>query len=87
MQPSETLGHAPPEDLGLDLSPPVHLDLWALLLTLGIVAATVAPPLAVAFVLASAVVSAGAALRKDLVPEDWRAMALLSPLFVAGGVG
>jgi competence protein ComEC len=54
---------------------------------LGIVAATVAPPLAVAFVLASAVVSAGAALRKELVPEDWRAMALLSPLFVAGGVG
>ena len=87
MQPYETLGHAPPEDLGLDLSPPVHLDLWALLLTLGIVAATVALPLAVAFVLASAVVSAGAALRKDLVPEDWRAMALLSPLFVAGGVG
>jgi competence protein ComEC len=63
------------------------MDLWALLLALGIVAGTIAPPLAVAFVLASAVVSAGAALRKDLVPEDWRAMALLSPLFVAGGVG
>ena len=87
MQPSETLGRAPPEDLGLDLSPPVRLDLWALLLTFGIVAGTVAPPLAVAFVLASAVVSVGAALRKDLVLEDWRAMAPLSPLFVAGGVG
>jgi competence protein ComEC len=87
LQPSETLGRAPPEDLGLNLSPPVRLGLRALLLTLGIVAGTVAPPLAVAFVLASAVVSAGAALRKDLVPEDWRAMALLSPLFVAGGMG
>jgi hypothetical protein len=54
-----------------------------LLLALGIVAGTIAPPLAVAF----AVVAAGAALRKDLVPDDWRAMALLSPLFVAGGVG
>ena len=72
MQPFETCGRAPPDELDLNLSPPVRLDLWALLLALGIVAGTIAPPLAVAFVLASAVVSAGAALRKDLVPDDWR---------------
>ena len=87
MQRSEAVGRAPPEDLGLNLSPPVRLDLWALLLALGIVAGTVAPPLAVAFVVASVVVCVGAALRRDLVPDDWRTMALLSPLFVAGGVG
>ena len=87
MQRSEPATRDPPGDLGLDLSPPVRLDLWALLLALGIVAGTVAPPLAVAFILASVVVSAGAALRRDLVPDGWRAMAVLSPLFVAGGVG
>ena len=74
--------------LDLDLASPVRLDLWALLLAVGIVAGTVALPLAVALVLASLVVSVGAALRREgLVPEDWRAMALLGPLFAAGGVG
>src|SRR5215210_5835873 len=63
------------------------MDLWALLLAAEIVAATVAPPLAAALFLASLIVSAGAAIRLGLVPDDWRAMAVLSPLFVAGGVG
>jgi len=63
------------------------MDLWALLLAAEIVAATVAPPLAAALFLASLIVSAGAAIRLGLVPDDWRAMAVLSPLFVAGGAG
>ncbi len=87
MQKFNTVGQAPTGDLRLDLSPPVRLDLWALLLVGGIVAGTVAPPLGVAFVLASLVVSAGAALKRDLVPDDWRTMAVLGPLFTAGGVG
>jgi competence protein ComEC len=65
----------------------VRLDLWALLLAAGIVAGTVALPLAVALVLASLVVSAGVAIRRHLVPDGWRVMAVLSPLFVVGGVG
>jgi hypothetical protein len=50
----------------MDLRPPVRLDLWALLLAAGIVAGTVAPPLAVALFLASLVVSGGAAIRRNL---------------------
>ncbi len=71
----------------LDLSPPVRLDLWAILFAGGIVTGIVALPLAVAFVLASLVVSAAAVSRRDLVPDEWRTMAVLGPLFVAGGVG
>ncbi|CAA9408779.1 MAG: hypothetical protein AVDCRST_MAG78-261 [uncultured Rubrobacteraceae bacterium] len=73
--------------LGLDLRPPVRLDLWALLLAVGIVAGTVAPLLAAILLLASLVVSAGVVVRRGFVPDEWRAMAVLSPLFVAGGVG
>ena len=71
----------------LDLSPPVRLDLWALLLAGGIAAGTVAPLLAGAFVLASLVVAISVGIWRDLVPEGWRAMAVLSSLFVVGGVG
>ncbi len=65
----------------------MRLDFWALLLAVGIVAGTVAPPLGVALLLASFIICAGVAVRKDLVANEWRTMALLGPLFVAGGVG
>lgn len=77
----------PSGDLGLDLSPPVRLDPWALLFAFGIVAYTVAPPLAVALVCAGAVLSLVSVLQPGLVPDEWRIMVLISPLFVAGGVG
>ncbi|MDQ3913148.1 MAG: DUF4131 domain-containing protein [Actinomycetota bacterium] len=84
MRPSRT---GRPDMLGLDLSPPVRLDLWALTLATGVVAGTVVPPLAPVLVVSSAIVSAGALLWRDLVREEWRLMAILAPLFVAGGVG
>ena len=72
----------------LDLRPPVRLDLWALLLSLGIVAGTRAPPLGSALVRAGAAGSVAAGLRRSgLVPSGWRAMAILVPLFLVGGVG
>jgi competence protein ComEC len=71
----------------LDLRPPVRLDLWAITLSVGVATGTVLPPLAPMLVLASAVVSVGALVWGDLVPSEWRLMALLAPLFAAGGVG
>jgi len=71
----------------LDLRPPVRLDAWAITLVLGIVVGTVVPPLAPMLVLASVIVSAGASLWRHLVPGEWRLMAILAPLFAAGGVG
>ena len=71
----------------LDLRPPVRLDLWAITLSVGVATGTVLPPLAPMLVVASAVVSVGALLWGDLVPSEWRLMALLAPLFAAGGVG
>lgn len=65
----------------------MRLDLWAVTLTAGIVAGTVAPPLAITLVSTSVIVSAGAMLWRDLVPAEWRLMAMLAPLFVAGGAG
>ena len=82
MPPSETK-----PAVVLDLRPPVRLDLWAVAVSAGIVAGTVVPPLATMLALASVIVSAGAALRRDLVPGEWRLMAMLTPLFVAGGAG
>lgn len=38
-------------------------------------------------ILACLIVSAGAFVWKDLVPPEWRMMAILSPMFAAGGVG
>jgi competence protein ComEC len=70
----------------LDLSPPVRLDLWAILLAAGVAVGTVAPPLAPMLVVASAIVATGAVLRRDLVPDEWRLMAVLGPLFTVGGV-
>src|SRR5215211_2035352 len=39
------------------------------------------------FVLASAIVSVGTLWWRSLVPAEWRLMAILAPLFAAGGVG
>jgi competence protein ComEC len=71
----------------LDLRPPVRLDAWAITLALGIVVGTVVPSLAPMLLLASVIVSAGVWLWRDLVPGEWRLMAILAPLFAAGGVG
>ena len=72
--------------LQLDLDLPVRLDLWAMSLAAGIVAGTVVPSLAVALVVASVILSVGALAWRELVPQSWRLMALLVPLFVTGGV-
>jgi competence protein ComEC len=72
--------------LKLDLSPPARLDLWAVLVAVGIAAGTVLPPFGPVLVLASVVVAAGALLWRDLVPPEWRLMALLAPGCAAGGV-
>ena len=71
----------------LDLRPPVRLDLWALAFASGLVVRTVVPPLAPVLVVAGLILCFGAALWRDLVPAPWRLMAMLGPLFVAGGVG
>jgi competence protein ComEC len=70
----------------LDLSPPVRLDLWAILAAVGIAVGTVAPLLASVLIAAGLIVAMGALLRRDLVPADWRLMAILTPFFTAGGV-
>lgn len=85
MPESETGGRR--GNLGLDLRPPVRLDLWSGALAAGIVAGMVAPPLAYALLMASIIVSGGALLWRDLVPPEWWMMAVLGPLFVGGGVG
>jgi competence protein ComEC len=73
--------------LRLDLRPAVRLDLWAVTLVLGGVVGTVAPALVPAVLLACALVCAGTFVSRGLVPEGWRLMAGLAPLFAAGGVG
>ena len=73
--------------LSLDLRPPVRLDLWALAFAVGVVVGTVVLPLAPSIVVVSVVLCAGALLWRDLLPAGWRLMAVLGPLFVAGGVG
>ena len=45
------------------------------------------PALAPALVVASVVISVGALAWRRLVPAEWRLMAVLAPLFAAGGVG
>jgi competence protein ComEC len=70
----------------LDLRPPVRLDLWALMLAVGVLVGTVVPPLSPMLVLASVIVSTGALVWRELVPTEWRLMGTLAPLFVACGV-
>lgn len=65
----------------------MRLDLWAVALSTGIVLGTAAPPLGLALLLASFAVSGGALYWRELVSSDWRMMAVLGPLFIAGGVG
>ena len=65
----------------------MRLDAWAITLSLGIVTGTVVPPLAPALVAASAILSVGALLWRDLVSPEWRLMAVLAPLFAAAGAG
>lgn len=65
----------------------MRLDLWAAVLVVGIVTGTVVPLLAPILVVASGIISVGALMWRDLVPAEWRIMAVLAPLFVAGGVG
>jgi competence protein ComEC len=65
----------------------VRLDAWAITLAGGIVVGAIVPPLTPMLVLASAIVSVGALLWRNLVPAEWRLMAILGPLFVVGGVG
>jgi len=62
------------------------LDLWAILLTVGVVIGTVAPPLAPVFLVAGLIVAVGALGWRNLVPTQWRLMAVLAPLFTAGGI-
>ncbi|HSK83009.1 MAG TPA: ComEC/Rec2 family competence protein [Rubrobacter sp.] len=64
----------------------MRLDLWAILIAAGIAVDTVAPPLAPVLIVASLIVAIGALLWRDLVPAEWRLMAVLAPFFAAGGV-
>jgi competence protein ComEC len=64
----------------------VRLDLWAILVAAGVAAGTVAPLLAPVLIVAGSIVSVGALLWRDLVPAEWRLMAVMAPLFAAGGV-
>lgn len=72
--------------LKLDLRPPARLDPWAITVALSITLATVVPPLAAALLVSGVILSVGALVWKDLVPDNWRVVAVLVPLFVAGGV-
>ncbi|CAN5559782.1 hypothetical protein BH20ACT10_BH20ACT10_05950 [soil metagenome] len=86
MQKSETHSESRPgAALDLDLRPPVRLDFWAITVAASIALATVLPPIAPVLVVAGVVVSLGAVLSKDLVPGEWRLMAILASLFVVGG--
>ena len=52
----------------------------------GIAVGTVAPPLAPVLVTACLLVTVASLLWRDLVPIEWRLMAVLGPLFAAAGV-
>jgi hypothetical protein len=71
----------------LDLSPPVCLDAWAVCFVAGLLTTTVVPMFVPALVLAVFVIVLGAGIWRSLVPERWRLMALISPLFLLAGVG
>ena len=64
----------------------MRLDLWAILLAVGITVGTVAPPLASVFVAACLIVAVAALLWQDLIPLEWRLMAFLGPAFATAGV-
>ena len=64
----------------------MRLDLWAILLAAGITVGTVAPPLALVLVAACLIVAVAALAWRDLIPIEWRLMALLGPAFATAGV-
>ena len=65
----------------------MRLEAWAITLSFGIMMGTVVPALAPAIIAASVIVSVGALAWRDLVRAEWRLMAILAPLFAAGGIG
>lgn len=73
--------------LDLDLAAPVRLDLWALALALGVVVGTVMPVVATTLLLAAGLLSLLTVLWRSVLPQEWRLMGIMLPLFVAGGVG
>ena len=56
------------------------------MLSAGVTISTVAPPLAPVLLVAGSIVAIGALVWRDLVPTEWRLMAVLAPVFAAGGV-
>ncbi len=64
----------------------MRLDLWAILFAAGVAVGTVAPPLAPVLLVAGSIVAIGALLWPDLVPTEWRLMAILAPVFAVAGV-
>ena len=64
----------------------MRLDLWAILVAAGVAVGTIVPLLAPVLIVAGSIVSIGALLWRDLVPAEWRLMAVMAPLFAAGGV-
>jgi competence protein ComEC len=64
----------------------VRLDLWAIVLAVGVAASTVSPTLAPMLLVTGAIVALGALAWRDLVPAEWRLMAVLAPVFAAAGV-
>jgi competence protein ComEC len=64
----------------------VRLDLWAVLFAAGIALGTVAPPLAPMLVAASLIVAVATLSWRNLMPSEWRLMAVLGPVFAAAGV-
>jgi len=64
----------------------VRLDLWAILLAAGVAVGTVAALLAAVLLVAGTIIAIGAVLWRDLVPTEWRLMAVLAPVFAAAGI-
>ena len=81
----------PPSERGrglrLDLRPVSRLDLWAAVLASGVAVGTVAPDLAPVALGAGCLLASGALVWRELVPTEWRMMAVLVPLFVVAGIG
>ena len=75
-----------PSGLKLDLGPPDRLDPWAITLSCGIVAGTIAPPFTWALIVVSISLAAGALLWRNFVPREWRIMSISAPLFAVGGL-
>ncbi len=65
----------------------MRLEAWAATVSAGIAVGTILPAIAPAFVLATGILSVGALYWGELVPVQWRPMAVLAPLFAATGIG